>query len=61
MNKVRVIKKNGFLMLADKNGVPLDFQTKLRIINDTGERGKVRVVVEFMFDTDEFEIEEINK
>lgn len=61
MNKVRVIKNNGSLMLADKNGLPLEFQTGLKIVNDTGDRGKVRVVVEFMFDTDEFKIEEINK
>lgn len=60
MNKVKVIKENGYLMLADKNGVPLSTQTKLKIKNDAGSSGITRVVVEFIFDTETFQIEETN-
>jgi len=59
MNKVRVIKKDRYLMLADKNGVPLATQTKLKIKNDAGSCGITRVVVEFIFDTETFQIEEV--
>lgn len=60
MNKVRVIKKDRYLMLADKNGVPLEPQTKLKIKNDADCSGFTRVVVEFIFDTETFKIEEID-
>lgn len=59
MNKVKVIKKNRYLMLADKDGVPLSAQTKLKIKNDADCSGFTRVVVEFIFDTETFQIEEI--
>lgn len=59
MNKVRVIKKNGYLMLSDKNGIPLKTQTKMKIKNDADCSGLTRVVVEFIFDTETFQIEEI--
>lgn len=59
MNKVKVIKKNRYLMLADKDGVPLEPQTKLKIKNDADCSGFTRVVVEFIFDTETFQIEEI--
>lgn len=60
MNKVRVIKKDRYLMLSDKNGVPLDTQTKMKIKSFSGDKGKTRVVVEFIFDTETFQIEEID-
>lgn len=48
-------------MLADSDGKPLSIQNSLKIENDANDKNRVRVIAEFIFPIDEFEIEDLEK